>query len=300
MSNRVLPELQRHASKYSRGMVVVVAGSQRFPGAAVLAVGGARRGGAGYVRLVCSEPFVRELVLQRFPDVVVSEGLDPDALRSATAFVVGCGTNADDTAVQAALHHCLRTDAPVVIDAGMLDHLAHDPSTQQQVQSRMAPVVITPHEGEAGRMGVDWTRTFEAPAVLGKDGDDVDFVHAPDAIARSRAAVDLAQRFGTVTVLKGAGTVVATAQAVVSVDAIAGPELATAGTGDVLAGLLGSMLASHQATSPQAAADVAAGAVRAHAYAGAYATARLTPVTAVDVMELLPYALKELTEQERR
>ncbi|NDB18602.1 MAG: NAD(P)H-hydrate dehydratase, partial [Actinobacteria bacterium] len=212
MSNPTLPPLDRQASKYTRGMVVVVAGSARFPGAAVLAVGGARRGGAGYVRLVCSEPLVRQLVLQRFPDVVVGDSLEPDLLRSAAAFVVGCGTTADDTTVQAALHHCLGTDAPVVIDAGMLDWLANDPVTAQQVRTRRAPVVITPHAGEARRMANGSALSTQAGATEHVDVTGVEA--ASDEASRVRAAVDLAHRYNAVTVLKGPGTVVATAGSV--------------------------------------------------------------------------------------
>lgn len=276
MSDALLPRLNSAATKYSRGMVVVVAGSTRYPGAAVLAVGGARRGGAGFVRFVCADAMVRDLVLRRFPDVVTSEGLDPDLLRSASSFVIGSGTAADDVATQTAVHHALRTDAAVLIDAGMLDWLATDQATQAQVRERMAPVVITPHSGEASRMGV-----YVAES------------------ARTVAAMELAHTYKVVSVLKGAGTVVATEKSVAYVDDVAGPELATAGTGDVLAGLLGGMLAAHQVHDTESAGRISALAVRAHAYSGGYAAARLATVTALDVMELLPYAMKELVDRER-
>lgn len=362
MSLPIFPPLDRAATKYSRGVTVVVAGSTRFPGAAVLAVGGARRGGSGYVHFVCDDPMVRQLVLTWFPDVVASAALDPELLRSADAFIVGCGTTADDVGVQHALHHALRSDAAVVVDAGMLDHLAHDSAVHARIRERSAPVVVTPHPGEALRMA-------GAAASMGRGGsarslaggtdaaasadDSADTLSArghrgrPDAEAsaestddsqssgslaggadaaasaaatvasgshasrathtdyepratehaqRVATAVALSRRFHVVVVLKGAGTIVATADGVHAVDAAAGPELATAGTGDVLAGLLGGMLAAHRAQDQVSAAQVAANAVSAHAQAGAHASAQMAPVTALDVMEALPSVLKRIAE----
>ena len=246
------------ATKYSRGVVAVVAGSSRYPGAAVLAVAGARRGGAGYVRHISPSDEVRSLVVSHFPDVVPSADVDEELLERMSAAVVGPGTSAEDTWVPVMLRRILATHAAVVIDGGALDLVVNDPVVRELLNSRTAPTVITPHAGEAAR--------------LGATGDD-----------RNEQARALAQDTCAVVVLKGSGTVVATGDSVVSVDTVAGPELATAGTGDVLAGLLGSMLAAHRPATAAACADVASQAVYVHACAGKAAAEQVWSVTALDV-----------------
>lgn len=266
---RVGSELPADATKYSRGVVAIVAGSARYPGAAVLAVAGARRGGAGYVRHISPSDEVGTLVVSRFPDVVPSADVDDDLLRRMAAAVVGPGTSADDTWVSDVLRRVLATDAAVVIDGGALDLLVNDPVVRESVHARIAPTVITPHAGEAAR--------------LGATGED-----------RHAQALALAYDIGAVVVLKGSGTVVAAPGAVVSVDTVAGPELATAGTGDVLAGLLGSMLAAHRPKTTTACADVASQAVYAHACAGKAASEHLWSVTALDVADELGGVMRRL------
>ena len=257
------------ATKYSRGLVTVVAGSQRFAGAAVLCVAGARRGGAGYVQHISDAEVARLLVLQRFPDVVSGAALDADLVARTAAFVVGSGTEHTDEWLSETLYLALATAAPVVLDGGALNLLAADASLRTLVAARSGLTVLTPHEGEATRLGVDCTD-------------------------RASAAERLADEMNAMVVLKGPGTVVATPAGVQSRDAVAGPELATAGTGDVLAGLLGSMLAAARPAGFEAAARIAATAVHAHARAGKAAATQRWSVTALDVAEELGAVMRGL------
>lgn len=265
----IAEKLPIDATKYSRGVVAVVAGSARFPGAAALAVAGARRGGAGYVRHISADDLARALVVQRYPDVVPSVDVDDELLTKVSASVVGCGTSVDDMWVGSIMRRLLTTHAAVVIDGGALDLLASDSVVRDLVRSRTAPTVITPHAGEAARLG-------------GTDGE------------RGSQAVSLARHTGAVVVLKGPGTVVATSDAVIAIDTTAGPELATAGTGDVLAGLLGSMLAAGRPTTSAECAELAAHAVYVHARAGKAAAEKVSSVTALDVADELGGVMRGL------
>ena len=114
--------------KYSRGVVAVAAGTSRYPGAALLTVGGARHGGAGYVKLLSSEPEIRNLVVSQFPDVVPVSTLNRERFDS---LVIGPGG-----AVVKKLPDLL----PVVLDSGALT-LA--------LKKREGITVVTPHEGRS-------------------------------------------------------------------------------------------------------------------------------------------------------
>lgn len=248
------------AHKYRRGVVGVLAGSTRFPGAALLAVGGARRSGAGMVALDPGDGAVAPLVAARYPDVV----LDPE--RTVDARCVGPGLGSDCAArVLAALDAA----APVVLDASGLDVVATDPGRSSLAARAGRATVLTPHAGEFARLGFD--------------------LRGGPLAAACRAARDT----GAVIVLKGPGTVVAAPDGTAYVDALGTQALATAGTGDVLSGLLAGMLASAVRAGPVTGADAALLAARAvglHSLAGRLASAAGGPVTALDVLDALPSA----------
>ena len=230
--------------KYSRGVVGVVAGSAKYPGAAVLTVGGARHGGSGYVKFLDTNPFVTSLVLQRFPDVVPISRIDGERI---DALVVGPG-GAELDAIPGSI--------PVVLDSGALERAKI---------KRNGVTVITPHEGELEALGYSL-------------GD------------RKETAEKISRELNLIVVLKGNGTLIAAPDCETFVDEIGGPELATAGTGDILAGLIGSMLASWKPTTLKQSHQVVARAVELHSRAGALAAKRFTSVTALEVMESLPQA----------
>ncbi|MGA5099685.1 NAD(P)H-hydrate dehydratase [Streptomyces lavendulocolor] len=253
---RLLPVPVGESDKYRRGVVGIVAGSARYPGAAVLAVTGALRGGAGAVRYVGP---AGDAVLARHPETLVHAGPPAKAGR-VQAWVIGPGLG--DTP---GVDDVLGSDVPVLVDADGLRHL--DPAA---VRARPAPTVLTPHAGEAA-------------ALLGTAREDVES-------RRLEAVRELAGRYGATVLLKGSTTLVASAGGPVRVNPTGTPWLATAGSGDVLSGLAGSLLAAGLA--PRDAASVGA---YLHGLAARRAS-RDAPVAAHDVADALPGAWRDVRD----
>jgi len=196
--------------KYSRGMVAIIGGA--MPGAAELAAQAALRSGAGYVLLLAEGN-------PQAPHAVVRRPFAPEALEDKRigALVIGPGLGRDAEA-RARLDHALASRCPLVIDGDAL-HLLDEPRLAL-VRDRDAAVIMTPHAGE-----------FDA--LFGKGpGSKID---------RARIA---AARAGATIVFKGADTVIASPEGLVRVAQGANPWLSTAGTGDVLAGAIGAVLAT--------------------------------------------------------
>lgn len=204
--------------KYSHGVVGVVAGSAEFPGAAHLVTGAARHAGVGMVRIADRGDGVAQSVVQRFPDVVTADGANLGKDPRATAWAVGPGAGTDEGA-GADIAALLGTDSPVVLDADALTIVARDENLRGMIRSRSATTVLTPHLGEFERLGFDL------------------------AGGRIAAACRAADDMQAVIVLKGPGSVIAGPGAKVFVDPIGPSDLATAGTGDVLTGLIAGVLA---------------------------------------------------------
>lgn len=252
---RLLPMPGGESDKYRRGVVGIAAGSSRYPGAAVLAVSGALRGGAGAVRYVGP---AGDAVLSRFPETLVSDR-GPKHAGRVQAWVVGPGAGDDASAVG----EVLSSDVPVLVDADGL-RLADSGA----VRTRTAPTLMTPHAGEAA-------------ALLGVSRETVEG-------ARLRWVRELASRYGATVLLKGSTTLVADARGgAVRVNATGTPWLATAGSGDVLSGLAGSLLASGLS-----ALDAGSVAAYLHGLAGRYA-ADGAPAGAHDVAEAIPAAWRD-------
>lgn len=261
--------------KYSRGVVGIVAGSERYPGAGLLAVGGARRSGVGMVQFVDRADGVAAEVVRAYPDVVLQRE-QPGVDVRVSAWVVGPGLGRGRLA-QRALREVLAADAPVVIDADGLRLLADHPTIIEQVRSRTERgvlTVLTPHAGEFAALF--------GPAAGGRIRD-------------TRAA---AESTGCLVVLKGSGTVVAGPKGTAYVDPVSPPALATAGSGDVLAGLMGGFLAHRAAqggSSTESARWVAA-AVYTHGLAARLVGADGTPVVATDLPEGIGKAIAALRQ----
>ncbi len=276
----LLPTVHPTDHKGSRGRVLVVAGSQAFTGAAVLATGGAVRMGAGYVRAAVPAP-VTAVVQSALPQAIVmgmaadeSGAFGPEAVRpilhlaeESDAVVLGPGITTGHGArdvVRALLGEC---DRPLVIDADALTVLAEEGT--ELALARPAPTVLTPHPGEMGRL-------------LGISPTDVQ----SDRVAHARAlSSDTAA-----CLLKGAGSVTCgDGRCVVNRSGNAG--LAKAGTGDVLSGMLGTLLA--QGTAAFAAAALGA---YLHGRAGDLGAAELTErcLATTDLWRYLPQAVAEL------
>jgi ADP-dependent NAD(P)H-hydrate dehydratase / NAD(P)H-hydrate epimerase len=248
----LLPVPAREAHKYSRGVVGVVAGSRQYTGAAVLAVGGALGGPAGMVRYAGrAEP--ARYVRQRWPEAVVGEG-------RVQAWVVGSGLGSDPERA-GDVPGILAGGVPVIVDA---DGLRWLPDRCD------GPVLLTPHEGELGRM-------------LGADRVQV----AGHRLASAREA---ARRWNATVLLKGASTVVAAPDGRVRVNTVGTSWLGTAGSGDVLSGLCGSLLAA--GLDPLDAGSVGA---YLHATAGVLASGG-GPIAAEDVARSLPEAYRLLLD----
>ncbi|MFB7472136.1 NAD(P)H-hydrate dehydratase [Kitasatospora sp. NPDC056184] len=270
----LLPVPGAESDKYRRGVVGVAAGSARYPGAALLAVAGALRGGAGAVRYVGT---AAEEVVRRFPEALVTEG-GPAGAGRVQAWVVGPGGG---EGAERALAEALAADVPVLVDADGLTELARlGPGA---LAGRTAPTLLTPHTGEAARL--------LAGAADGKDGADARPPAADElAAARLGTARRLAAAYRATVLLKGSTTVVADPGGAVRVNPTGTSWLATAGSGDVLAGLAGSLLAAGR--SPLDAASVAA---YLHGLAARHvAGAPGAPVTALEVAAALSAAWNDV------
>lgn len=275
----LLPIPAPHAHKNDRGRLLIVAGSGRYVGAAVLAARGALRAGAGYVTLAVPEPIVSIVQghLLSSPVIGLPSGRNKtlssaalaaalDLARDYDAVLVGPGLTLSDGAAATARGLVSDLKIPLVLDADALNALI---DASELVASRRAPTLLTPHPGELARL-------------LGTSIEEVqaDRLKAASALGSSSCAV----------VLKGAGTVIGGEGRTV-VNTSGSWALATAGTGDVLAGVAASFVA--QGLSPLAAGALAA---YVHGRAGDAAAQDLTPicVNSEDVSDYLPSAFREL------
>ena len=224
-----LPTPERSHDKYSRGVVGVAAGSPTYPGAAVLSVGAAIAAGAGMVRFA-GAPKAADLIRQRWPEAVVTEAVGAEVVKAGRvqAWVVGPGLGTDDQA-RATVEAVLSQDVPVLVDAGALTICSQDPDL---VRHRQAPTLLTPHDREFARFGHD----------VGND--------------RLGAAKALAADLGVHVLLKGDATIVVGPDGPARINTTGSALLATAGSGDVLAGAVGALLA--QGLNPTDAASVGA------------------------------------------
>jgi hydroxyethylthiazole kinase-like uncharacterized protein yjeF len=250
--------------KYTRGVAGVCAGSQRYVGAAVLCAAGALHSGAGLVR--ASTP-AADAVVRALPSAVVSDA-PPSQVGRSDAWAVGPGLGLDDEAA-GRLSDVLALPVPVVVDADGLTLLAsrlHD--EPDLLRARDAATVLTPHLGEAARL---------CP--------DLDGHGPPLQLART-----MAQRLGATVLLKGYTTVVASPEGAVWVNPTGSPWLATGGTGDVLTGMVTTLLARHPVTGATPDESTAAAAFL-HGLAARLA-ADDAPVTALAVAEHVPAALR--------
>jgi hydroxyethylthiazole kinase-like uncharacterized protein yjeF len=211
----LMPQPGAQDDKFSLGVTGVLAGSVRYPGAALLAVGGAVRMRPGLVRYAGPQALA---VVQRWPEAVV--GADPASAGRVQAWVAGPGLGTDGAAL-APLRDVLDADVPVLVDADGLTLLAAAPSLLARRSSRGAVTVLTPHAGE-------FVRLFP----------DLDPADRPASV---RAA---AVRSGAIVLLKGHRTVLADPAGRTMINTSGSPWLATAGSGDVLAGMAGSLLAT--------------------------------------------------------
>jgi NAD(P)H-hydrate epimerase len=276
------PALAADAHKGDAGRVVVAAGSRRMPGAAILVAQAAYRAGAGLVHLAARDAALLAVVPPAVPELVYLDlvGLGRTDLRAAVetcapdALVLGPGLGQDARTrdiVQALLE--LVPQVPRVLDADALNVIAPEP---ERLRAARGPVVITPHPGEAGRL-------LRRPV-------------SADPGERRAAALELTRRSGAVVCLKGQGTLVVSGERI-AVNATGNPGMATAGAGDVLAGILGAYLArARQAGAGPGTFELARAAVAVHGLAGDLAARALgeRALVASDLVRFLPEAQRAL------
>ena len=266
-----VPEPGSDDYKYSRGVVGIAAGSPRYRGAAFMATGSARHGNVGMVHVLDRGDGLAQALVDEFWDVVISSAA-PAAVPRTTAWVVGPGLGLDAEGQQV-LCDVLAVDAPVVVDADAL-RLLREARPMTALAGRRHPTVLTPHAGEFAALGY----------AVGSGSSE-------DRLGSARQA---ARELGAIVVLKGAGTVIASPSGMAYVDTWGTPDLGTAGSGDVLSGLMGALLAGAAArvdVDDDAAAGIAAAAVGLHGLAGRLAAQGGRPVTARDIIAAIPDAI---------
>lgn len=285
------------SDKYRRGVLGVRTGSSAYPGAAVLGVEAAWRTGIGLVRYAppLDDPAPRHglpspaaAVLAARPETVFVDGA---SRAHCDAWLLGSGTDPAERsfAERQTLQSLIGGDAPLIVDAGALPEVSS--------ATRLAPIVLTPHRGEFLAL---WREAGfgERPADWPADRDC-----APAEAALTAAAARLAAHLGVTVLLKGSRSIAASPGGRCAVAGPATPWLATAGTGDVLAGVLGTLVATHGAAvraNPELLAPLAATAALLHdtaarlASGDAEATGAGRPITALDVAHALPDAVARL------
>ncbi len=281
-----LPVRPRDAHKGTFGRVMVLAGSRNYVGAAYLACVGAARSGAGYVTLAVL-PGLQAILATKLTEATYlllpeapegsptprAAGALRDGLQRCNVLLAGCGLG-QHSAVGALVHDLLITgppiETPIVLDADGLTLLAATPDWWE----RLAPsTVLTPHPGEMARLLDVSIEEVEA-----------------DRTATARAS---AARWGVTVLLKGAYTVVASPEGQARIIPFANPALATAGTGDVLAGVVAGLVA--QGMQPFDAATLGA---FLHAAAAEIVVQDLgdAGVVASDLLPALPAAIRAIRE----
>ena len=283
----LLPKRPLEGHKGTFGRLMVVAGSRSYVGATILACSGAYRTGAGLVTLAAPRSVnaiaasgIVEATHLPLPETkaggIASQGISTvrEALGKYEALLMGCGLSQEpevETFVQALLLQDPRPEMPAILDADALNILARLPNWWEQLK---AHAVLTPHPGEMARLTGLSTAQVQA--------------------ARLDTTREAAKRWGQVVVLKGAFTVVASPDGVTRLSPFANPALASAGTGDVLAGVIGGLLA--QGLSPL---DAATCGVYLHAAAAEELRSELgeAGLVASDLLPEIPRRVKGLSDE---
>ena len=282
-----IPRLKPRAADSNKGTfgkVLVVAGSRGMSGAAVLAGTAALRGGAGLVQLAVPEaiadivasaqPCYMTAPLPSGPEGRLRREDEPELRRlwkSADAVVVGPGLGQNEDIADILLSMIASVGCPLLLDADALNVISAHPALLDRLAQPHDDIVLTPHPGEFARL----------------TGLDLETIQAD----RRGHAVAFARKYGVVLVLKGAGTIVTDGRRVY-VNATGNPGMATGGTGDVLSGLLGALVAQGMGVF-----DAAVLGVYLHGLAGDMARDRVGEVSliATDLIDHLPQAFRAIS-----
>ena len=255
-------------NKYSRGVLGIITGSAKFPGAAVLTTASASATGLGMIRFH-SNSGLAHLVLHSNPEVVVQPG-------AVTAWLAGSGIDSKRYSdVTTWLRHrwfslLSKQSVPTILDAGAL-HLAGKLDQ---------PTLITPHAGELARLLMERGITVTSEAIEGNP---------------KKWAVTASEKLGVVVLLKGSHTVVADSDSVIELPDST-PWLATAGSGDVLAGIVGALVATNYIeilNDRKRLSEVAASAAFIHNSAALLAS-RDAPISAKSIIDSIPDVMRKI------
>ena len=255
-------------NKYSRGVLGVITGSAKFPGAAVLTTASASATGLGMIRFH-SNSGLAHLVLHTNPEVVVQPG-------AVTAWLAGSGIDSKRYSdVTTWLRHrwfslLSKQSVPTILDAGAL-HLAGKLDQ---------PTLITPHAGELARLLMERGITVTSEAIEGNP---------------KKWAVTASEKLGVVVLLKGSHTVVADSDSVIELP-VSTPWLATAGSGDVLAGIVGALVATNYIeilNDRKRLSEVAASAAFIHNSAALLAS-RDAPISAKSIIDSISDVMRKI------
>lgn len=282
-----LPRRPVTAHKWSAGSVMVVAGSRGMSGAAHLTARAALKAGAGIVML-CVPRSIQPVIASISPEIITMglpetrDGcLDEDAIHSIVerssrfrVLAIGPGLGGDRSTAAVVMGLLNEVEKPVVLDADGLNLLSS--AAASVIGRRRAPTVITPHAGELARL-------------LGASVSDVE-------AERLDVAAEVATKWDCVLLLKGPRSLIAAPDVPVAVNPTGGPELATAGSGDVLTGIVSALVA--QGLSPRWGAVAAA---FVHGIAGGIAARQAGGfgVSAVDILSSIPEALFSIGGSDR-
>jgi len=255
-------------NKYSRGVLGVITGSAKFPGAAVLTTASASATGLGMIRFH-SNSGLAHLVLHTNPEVVVQPG-------AVTAWLAGSGIDSKRYSdVTTWLRHrwfslLSKQSVPTILDAGAL-HLAGKLDQ---------PTLITPHAGELARLLTERGITVTSEAIEGNP---------------KKWAVTASEKLGVVVLLKGSHTIVADGDSVIELP-VSTPWLATAGSGDVLAGIVGALVATNYIeilNDRKRLSEVAASAAFIHNSAALLAS-RDAPISAKSIIDSISDVMRKI------
>lgn len=269
------------SNKGTLGSLLCICGSYGMAGAAIMAGKAALRCGIGLLKIavpksiypVCATNILESVYYpleETSNGVISSKNTDflLEMCEKSSAVLIGCGLSVcDDTKnlVQSVITNC---EKPLVIDADALNCICNKPEILKNLK---APAIITPHPGEMARL------LHSTPKTVNSN--------------RENTAIDFAKKFGVVTVLKGAGTIIASPDGEVYINHTGNSGMATGGSGDVLSGIIGSLLA--QGASP---INAAAAGVFLHGTIGYLAAEKLGKISMLptDMIDMIPTAYLKL------
>lgn len=269
------------SNKGTLGSLLCICGSYGMAGAAIMAGKAALRCGIGLLKIavpksiypVCATNILESVYYpleETSNGVISSKSTDflLEMCEKSSAVVIGCGLSVcDDTKnlVQSVITNC---EKPLVIDADALNCICNKPEILTNLK---APAIITPHPGEMARLLHSTPKTVNS--------------------SRENTAIDFAKKFGVVTVLKGAGTIIASPDGEVYINHTGNSGMATGGSGDVLSGIIGSLLA--QGAAP---INAAAAGVFLHGTIGDLAAEKLGKISMLptDMIDMIPTAYLKL------